>query len=542
MEMDPVSTAKFFGRQEVLNTLQKRFEAFREGYRHNLAVLGAPFIGKSSILRQFLRSNSDENTIPIFICIEEVDSFQAFLQKWLASVLQGYRRFLGLPAIGYQLLIRGMSRKLPRVVKEMRVIRALAQSKQFEAAYRQLLRLPQLLHDETGKRILLVIDEFDRLKHLCLSDPFAPLGSEVMLQKETMFVLASSDSYRAREVLKEKMSLLFSNFEVLDVQQFSFEEAEQWIRERLGAALEDRFVVRLLLHLTDGHPLYLDVLLNRLEGAVYGKESGPVTERILTHVLERELFQSRGILHQHFLMRLFSLTRNRFSFGHGDVLLAVALGKKRALPISTFLGRSAAEVKKILQRLLNEGYLKKKGSFYDVTDTLFRFWLCEVYYRKRISFDADYDEVSGDFRSVVASYISRMQVEEKKDLPFRIEDLFKRFRNEMVELGPAKMKCPKFLEVRSKPSNGRMFPVLAKGAQTKWLCQVVKGRLEENDVRTFLDDVSRVANGVHKKLMIALQGIELNAKLLAKESRIELWDLKDLNSLLDVYGCAKVIL
>jgi hypothetical protein len=46
---------------------------------------------------------------------------------------------------------------------------------------------------------------------------------------------------------------------------------------------------------------------------------------------------------------------------------------------------------------------------------------------------------------------------------------------------------------------------------------------------------------VQKRFMIGLQGIDLNAKLLAQEAKIQYLDLRDLNFLLDLYEKPKVI-
>ena len=41
--------------------------------------------------------------------------------------------------------------------------------------------------------LYMIRDDFDRLSELGLSDPFADLGKEMMVQKETMFVVSSSN-------------------------------------------------------------------------------------------------------------------------------------------------------------------------------------------------------------------------------------------------------------------------------------------------------------------------------------------------------------
>jgi len=543
METDPVSKDSFFGRRELLSALEKRFQAFQSGYRQNVGMVGRPYTGKSSILAEFLRRREPKRVIPIVMRVEEVDSFKVFSQKWLGGILYGYERFLGLtPARDFQSLVKRMRRRLPLVLKKMRLVRKLAETKQYDESYRELLNLLPVLQEETGKKVLLVLDEFDRLVHLPLSDPYAQLGKEIMVQKDTMFVVTSSNPPLAREIFRDKLSLLFSNFEVLEVHNLSFGEAEQWMKSRLPDACHNRFLRRLIPLLTNGQPYYMNVLLTRLEELIQIRDQKEMTLALLIEVFDRELFDHRGVLHQHFMMNIFSVTRNRFSFAHGDVLLSIALGKKKVSYMTDYLGKSTEEIKKILHRLIREGFVIKRGSFYDLTDSLFRFWLREVYYRKRASFEIDFASHREQFRASLKTFFDFVADEDRKDLPLRIEELFKRFRNDIVELGMNRLKCPRFSEVNAKPSNGRMFPVLARNHNTRWLCQVVKDEAKEEDVRLFLDDLGRLRNRVQKKLMIVLRGMELNARLIAKDAKIQIWDLKDLNSLLDLYGQIKVIL
>ncbi len=543
MEAEPVLGGAFFGRRDVLERLTKRLRAFESGYRHNVGLIGPAWVGKSSILAQFLKIERSKNTIPIFIRIEETDSFQAFSRKWLGSILYAYQRYLELaPPKDYQTLIKQMKRRLPHVLKRMRTARRLADSGQFDSSYREHLALLATLAQESGKKILLVMDEFDRIANLPLSDPFSQLGKEVMVQKDAMFIVSSSKPDEARYIFQEKLSLLFSNFEPIELGNLNFDEGESWIAERLGAAFQDRFLRRVLLGITNAHPYYLDILIKRLESLLATREQKQVTKVLLAQAFEEELFSHQGTLYQHFLMQVFQLTRNRFNVVYADVLLSIALGKKKISQVAKFLEKPADEVKKILQRLLHDRFVEKKGVFFAVPDSLYRFWLQEVYYLKRASFDLDLTDTRQAFRKSIERTFEFFAKEDSKDVSRRIEELFRQFGNEIVELGRKKIKCPRFSDVQFKPTNGRVFPVVAKNQNTKWMFQIVRERAREEDVRLFLDDMNKLKSTVQKKVMITLRGVELNAKLLAQESKIQLWDLRELNALLDLYNQPKLIL
>lgn len=70
---------------------------------------------------------------------------------------------------------------------------------------------------------------------------------------------------------------------------------------------------------------------------------------------------------------------------------------------------------------------------------------------------------------------------------------------------------------------------------------MIHNAVKEEDVTFFLDELKRSKKRVQRKIMIALQGIDQNAKLMAQEAGIQLWDLKDLNALFELYDLPQVI-
>ena len=47
---------------------------------------------------------------------------------------------------------------------------------------------------------------------------------------------------------------------------------------------------------------------------------------------------------------------------------------------------------------------------------------------------------------------------------------------------------------------------------------------------------------IQRKVLIVLGGIDQNAKLIAQEAKMQLWDLRILNGLLDLYDLPRIIL
>ncbi|MBI4373122.1 MAG: ATP-binding protein [Candidatus Omnitrophica bacterium] len=530
----------FFGRADILRLLEKRLDAFQKGYRQNIGIVGPPFIGKSVLVKAFLGRLIQSDVIAISFSSQEFDSFERFSERWMAELTTSFYHAFGKPLpSSFQNLLRSLKESIPKTLQRMRLVKKLTFKRRYDQAYQELLGLTALLHQECGKKVLVVLDDFDRFSEMGLKNPFADLGKEIMVQKETMFIVTSSRAAYSSSVFREKLSLLFGNFEVIELGPFGFDEARDFMDQNFsGRVLEDD-LKRFLIRLTDGHPYYLDLLAHRLR--IASVESETTNHDLVCEALRQELYESNGMLYQHFRTCLHRLACQKPWPFYGDTLLAIALGHKRHSQMTKFLHQKGNDINRILERLLVFEVIEKHGSLFQIPDPLFRFWLSKVYYRERFSIDRMPVQGIQGFQGALEKAIAESTLEDQRELPKRIEELFLKFANDVVELNHRKFKCPQFSEVLSRPNNGRVFPVFAKNGKINWLCQVLSGPTKEEDIHLFLQDVKRLGVPIHKKLMIGLRGIELNAKLLAQEAKIQYLDLRNFNFLLDLYGKPKLV-
>jgi len=531
----------FFGRKRICALLEKRFASFQKGYRQNIGIVGPPFIGKTFLVQTFLKPLMQTDIIPVPISCQEFDSFERFSQRWMSELLFSFYGAIGEPLpTNFQSLIRSLRGILPKTLQRMRLVKKLTFKHRYEQAYQELLHLSGILQQECGKKVLMILDEFHRLGELELDDPFGNLGNEIMIQKETMFLVTSSRPGYSATIFREKLSLLFGNFEVVELCPFDFKDADEFMKERFKNRTLDDGLKHFLIRMTDGHPYYLDLLAARLERCSVNFTG--TNSDLLIEALTAELYERRGMLYQHFQSRLYQMAQSRPWPLFADVLLAIALGHKKFHQMIRFLQQKGNDVKKILERLVATEVVEKHGSLFQIPDPLFRFWLAKVYHRQRFLAERAPAAKVQNFREDVNQAIRASASEDKRELPKRIEGLFLKFRNDVVKLNKQKFKCPHFTEVLSRPNNGRIFPVFAKNGQTRWLCQVLSSPVTEENVSTFLEDLKRLRSPVHKKLIIGLKGIELNAKLLAQEAKIQYLDLRNLNFLLDLYDQPKLVI
>lgn len=532
-----------FGRKEILDRLEQRLEGLKKGYRQNVGLIGPRFIGKTSLLRSLLQKvRHDPEVIPIYIPLIPGD-LDDLIERWLGALLQGFLIWRGISfPEEFQLLVKISREYIPKTLERMREVKKHAFQKKTAPAFRELLSLTGTLCEETGKKILLMFDEFQCLEALDLADPFGLFGKEMMIQKDTLYLATSSVPHKAQEIFNDRLSLLFGNFEVIEVSTLDRAAIRGWIEERYPEITIPDSDLRILCHLLDHHPYYFELFLEGARIKSLRSGLGEWNQNFLVETLTETLFSERGNLNRHFefeLQGLLGLGRTTRPFA--KTLLAVASGRAKVLQIAAYLGKKVPETKKVLQRLAGEGFLEKRGSFFSLPDPLFRFWLRNVFQVRDRQLDPSGAWARSFFQARAMEEIRRIEEEDRKDLTGRIESLFREFRNDVVEVSHKKIKCPAFLEIASRPTNGRFFPILGQTSQGRWICQVFRDLITEGDVAGFADELKKFRRKIQRKVMVALGGIDLNAKLMAQEGEIQIWDLENLNALLELYGKLKVI-
>jgi len=534
----------FLMREAVQMCLEKRVHDIENGYRQNVGILGPSGVGKTKLLCEFFQSISrNPRLLPVCVKAETIDG-RELMDQWMGAVLSAVLldRTLNIPKT-LNGLLRESETIIPQTVAAVRHVQKLLRQEKNSSAVRELFMLSGTLARETGKKVVLMIDEFQALEKLPTPDPFLLVGKQMMLDKEVLYLVTSSATDRAREIFREKLSLLFGNFEVLELAPFGFMEMEQYLASRMPAHRWPAELKKFLFHMTDGEPIYLDLLTQRLENYETREFPQIVTSTVLLDVFCQELFDRRGRLALLFEKKLEQCARLAKQSGpYVRAMLALSHGRHKLIPIAAFIEETVAETQKVLKRLTLEGLIVKSGSFFHIPDYLFRFWLREVFQKRcglflpeeRILWKHLFDELNRALDLCV-----RMTDE---DLGTRVESLLKEFRNDVVEIDQKKMQCPQFSEtvlLRHLPHG--MFSLLGRGARGRWLFYLSAEWVGETEIEMAVTDAKHLRN-LQRKTLIALGGMDQNAKLIAQEAKMQIWDLRCLNGLLDLYDLPKIIL
>lgn len=524
MLLDPVTGNNFFGRDDIMALLNKRADGLRFGYRQNVAIIGPAHYGKTSVIYRFMSTLPFKDTVPVYIEVKR-QGFAAFAERFISTLLFKYH---------------GGADRMPKTAKAVKAVEALIKAGKNLKAYRAIFELPSTAYSETGLRPIIILDEFHRISDFGIEDCFAELGKFIMLQKDTMYIVTSSQINLARDILAEKLSLLFGNFEIYELGTFDPQTAARFIKARLAAGPLPDELVDFLVAFSDGHPFYLDSILLSLRDRVSGIATVKNTET-LTAMFADILFDSKGILNQHFsgvMTQLDGMDRNAAA-----VLLAISNGAKKLQAISAYSRLKSAELTPLFEKLIDAGWVSRQGAFYLIHDKVFELWLRNVYQIKEYLLDPGYEPKISRFNSEIREFIEAFIDSSKRDINEYMGGLFTSFNGELLELGGKNFRLPYFrsAEVRSSKIAGISYVILSAGGYI-WELLVSQRPVRDSDIIDYLSHCKHHKSAVKRKIVIALAGIGANANLLAKEAKCWIWGLKEINALLDMTGRQRLAL
>ncbi len=570
MFSDPVVGENFFGRQEIVDLLVKRASALKSGYRQNVAIIGHQQLGKTSVLRQFLHVFRDPQILPIYVEIKFqaldyfIDQFaRALLFQYLSGRLPLADRQAGVAAEPTDTLA-ALSEKaqpfIPKTVARIAEIAALLKQRHAEEAYVRLFELTQALKDETGMCSIVVLDEFHRLGEFGIKNAFSDFGKRIMVQKHTMYLLSSSSFTQSRKILAEKLLLLFGHFERVYLDAFDFDTSFEFIRQKMAPVAVPDILQSFLVSLTDGHPFFLENLVSRLKEICLSKSEAAAGRQSLAEACLKLFYESQGVLNQYFSKLISPWTQSDSSAlrtsadrrGSQVLILAeIANGRNRLKDIAQGINRGQRETAAQLQQLVEHELLVKNGAFFRFHSKTFRFWVKEVYRKKELSL-LDTSAKSDGFVQRMLQLMDEEEALLGADISSRLVSLLSEFKNDIVELGEKKRKLPSFSEfLRPAPNEnvpaGSSKNIIARGHGRCWVCKITEEKATEREVLELVQGASDPASPagrrktVHTKVLLALQGLDENAKLLAKEKRILTLGLSRINLLMDLYGKPPII-
>ena len=541
MFSEPVVGEKFFGREEVLELLNKRALALSDGYRQNIAITGTSLSGKTSILHHFLHSIKEEDFITIYIEVTK-EPFRSFSNRFIATLLYNALIKTG-QAAGFELneLLDKAQELLPKTYAAIKGINLSVDNGGFDEAYLNLLGLTSTLKDEIKRSCIVILDEFDNLEYIGVKNPFLNFGKVIMIQKDTMYIVSSSRSQVFKKILSEKLSLLFGDFEIVKVSGFDTSSAKRYIETQISGFEADTALKKFLIAFTDGNPFYLNQMLKRAKEISQERMTNFIDSDTIVQAITDLIYNANGVIHQYLLNFILDLIDTKYRGRYLSILVSIASGRNKLSDISKNIRSKQADASKDILELSELGFIQKSGVFYKIDDPILAFWLNKVYQKRRdILVDGIFNRLEL-FTCEMKKYIAEFILESEKDITAKVAQLFNAFSNELVGVDTRQIKLPHFTKVEVRESIGSKRFISATFRGKSWVIQAYEEAVRESDIVDYIKNIKSLDCKIANKIIIPLKGIDENAKLLAKELKISMWDLPALNNLLGFYGMIRVV-
>jgi len=529
----------FFGRKSILELIKRRVIDLKEGYRQNLALLGNRHLGKTSILRRFLANLDDEEIVEIYLDLEDKDIDYVF-SKFIGSILYNFSKIKKLDLHeDVELLLESTKKFIPHTVQEIKKIQANLAKGKLADAFHDLISLPEVFTVESGKFCIIILDEFQNLEELAMANIFKELGKKIMTQKRCIYIVTSSSVNAAKKILSEKLSLLFGNFEIVEVSPFDLKTSQAFIEENLKDVKMSQHLKNFLIDFTGGHPFYLSLIIQEIIHLNEIHDQNEVFLPLLTQAIENLIFNRWGILSHYFDVMIHHLCQQKGNRVLATILVSLANGKHKIKDIADDIGIKGTLINQKINRLLESNLVTKNGSHYYFQDKLLRFWIKYVYQKRLTAIHEDRKQQKESFRTEIEWAVNSFQAISQKDLFSRIVELLHCFDNDAFQLNGRRYKLPLFSEIMPfKFDNVSACPfevIKASSQEEVWYIIFKEGTLFEGEVNTFLTEAKKLGERPHRRVIISLSGLDANARLKALQEKIWIWNEKELNTLLNLF-------
>ncbi|HQP91591.1 MAG TPA: hypothetical protein PLU24_02850, partial [Candidatus Omnitrophota bacterium] len=481
-----------------------------------------------------------------FIYVEILPyEFQLFIKRCINSLFFGYLKTRQLVSARENLntLVQMAKEPLPQTATLVENLLTHIEKEKPENLFKDLFAAIETFSLETKKNCILIFDEFQNIKEFGTKNIWNELGKKLMFQKNSLFIFSSSAKIDAKEILSNELSLLFGNFETIELNPLKSIESTELINQCMGNIHAEKEITSFLINFTGGNPFYLKTICENARLECSKEFTHTLNKSVLVKVLEDLLFNEWGIFNLKFNMALSQVTSNRSKNEYCYILSGIAAGKNRLKDLASHLRRPKEELNQKLKKLSDQGMINKNGAFYSICDRLMNFWLKFVVYEKLSSLSNEYSEQAIHFRKMIEEEIDEFIQISQKDIADRMIDLFNDFEGDDVQIERKKLQLSTFKELKIVhfENPDLRVGIFAKAQDSIWLAAVKEEGLNEHDVNEFIQSAKRYKHKTINKLILCLGDIERNARLLAKESHILTWDIASINNLMDIYGKPRIV-
>ncbi len=503
----------------------KRIDAFKIGYRQNIAILADDKDEITNLLKDYFITKkvvqlTHIHLDPTYLTKKDVLKSLAFcLLSEYSSTTHSLDQ-----------LISACSDPLPETTSLIKTF--LKEKINFE----NILSLINKFIEESGNNCILIIEEFLLASNLFKN--FYPLFANFAIsQRKCMLVVTSSSSDTANKTLGNELNLLFGNFEKIYLNENNFLQNFLFLKNNLDSFNFSPSFLSFFVNIIGANFGYYRIFLESIKNSSANSE-----EEVTLKVLNDLVFEKESYFFQKFSNKIDKITFN-FKTANSTIKLLFLLsqGYMRKNRLKEITGFTNQDITHKLNKLVALNYINKHGSVYKIKDTLFSFWLAHTF--KFYSFSPVFDPPKRKklWEKEIQEEINIFKEEFIKNRLKRILELFTAFKDDLLSVDKDRYSLPYLNKVKIISYPEKNFHLLVGEGKKVVFAGIKEKVTEDKDIFNFIEKGSSLKGKNVQKVFISLDNLTDTAKLLAKNNKIPVWDRNKVNRLLAIYNKPKFL-
>ena len=506
-----------------LQILDKRLNAFSQGYRQNIAILGEDSDEISYLLDNYFSVNTVKDAICIRTSTAHIDR-RGFFKSILFSLLSEYLN----KEDSLDNLINYSQGMLPSTLDFAKDIIKRTNPPSFIES----LEVINKFINETSKKCAFIIEDFLRLRDI-FPTFHQDFSKFIILQNNCMVILSDVDTRESEKTLYSELNFLFGNFEKIAIDESNFVNRFMCVRKSFEDIECLPFFVSFFVNILGPNTIYHNLMRHYVKNT-YKKEDENYS---IIAALRDALYARETYFFQKFMKKINKIEENfRDSTALIKLLIAISDGYIREGELTSLRIFDSKNLKNKLQKLCDLNYVENLGAVYGIKDPLFSFWISHVFkmFFSTPVFDSQKRLLL--FRRKVEESISLFKEDFYKDKIKKVLELFGSFRNDVLKLGKDRYRLPLIEKSRlmSYPDK-KMHLLIGEGREVLFVA-IKEEEANDNDIFDFIEKGGSLKGKNVKKIFISLEDFTSSAKLMAKNNKLIAWGINEMNDLCRAYN------
>ena len=234
----------------------------------------------------------------------------------------------------------------------------------------EILSVPQKIAEQRNKRVVIVLDEFQRILEYNGDSTERILRSAIQNQDRVSYIFSGSRKHIIQRMLVDQSRPLYGAGGHYPLRMINYEDWKPFIKERFENShkiINEESIFQ-ICKITGGHPFYTQ----HLSHVIWEKcsENEPVSENIINAsidtLLERESYAYTS------LWETFTPNQRRFMIG------LAAESESAKVYSGEFIQKyriSSSSIQRIIESLLERDILDRDNGSYLISDRFFKIWI-----------------------------------------------------------------------------------------------------------------------------------------------------------------------